>query len=314
MDSGLSQAKVEKMAGRFLRSERQKENLYGHVFLMPWLLGLLLLTSGPIIASFYLSFTQYDLLTPPNWIGLDNYTRLFDDDRFFSSLRVTFTFVFLSVPLKLVFALAIALVLNRGLRAIGLYRAVYYVPSLLGGSVAIALLWRRMFGRNGLTNQVLERLWFEDLPSWIATPQYALYPLVVLAVWQFGSPMLIFLAGLKQIPSDLYEAAQIDGANSVQRFFQITLPLLTPVLFFNLVLQMIAAFQSFTPAFIISGGSGGPRDSTLFYTLYLYQQGFVNLQMGLASAMAWILLLIIAAFTALNFVSSRYWVYYQDER
>jgi multiple sugar transport system permease protein len=211
-----------------------------------------------------------------------------------------------------VFALAIAMLLNKGIRGLSLYRAVYYVPSLLGGSVAIALLWRQVFGRNGIVNQLLNSVGVSDPPSWMAHPDYALYPLIILAIWQFGSPMLIFLAGLKQIPEDLYEAASIDGAGAISKFFRITVPLITPVIFFNVVLQMIGAFQVFTPAYIMGGGTGGPRDSMLFYTLYLYQQGFVNMSMGYAAAMAWVLLGIIAAFTAVNFFLSRYWVFYQD--
>lgn len=293
---------------------RGRENVAGYLFLLPWFAGFFLLTLGPMLASLYLSFTRYDLLTPPEWIGGRNYRiMLTSDARYLQSLRVTFGYVFLSVPLKLLFALVVALVLNRGLRGLALYRAVYYVPSLLGGSVAIALLWGRIFGRSGIINQALAGLGFTDMPSWIATPQYALYPLIILAVWQFGSPMIIFLAGLKQIPQELYEAAEVDGAGRLTQFWRITVPLLTPIIFFNLVLQLIGAFQAFTPAYIISNGSGGPSDSTLFYTLYLYQQGFANLKMGYASAMAWVLLLIIAIFTGLNFLSSRYWVYYQDE-
>lgn len=292
---------------------RGRENLYGYIFLTPWLLGFFILTLGPLLASLYLSFTHYDLLTDPDWAGLANYrTLLSNDPRYFTALEVTSVYVFLSVPLKLIFALSIAMLLNRGLTGLPLYRAVYYVPSLLGGSVAIALLWRQVFGRSGIVNQFLSAIGISDPPSWMAHPDYALYPLIILAIWQFGSPMLIFLAGLKQIPDELYEAAAIDGAGPVSRFFRITVPLITPVIFFNVVLQMIGAFQVFTPAYVMGGGTGGPRDSMLFYTLYLYQQGFVNMNMGYAAAMAWVLLLIIALFTAINFFLSRYWVFYQD--
>jgi len=291
----------------------QKENLAGYLFLTPWLLGFFILTLGPLLASLYLSFTHYNLLSAPNWAGLANYrTMLTDDPRYFTALRVTMVYVFLSVPLKLVFALGVAMLLNKGLTGLSVYRAIYYVPSLLGGSVAIALLWQQIFGRNGVVNQLLASLGVADPPSWMAHPDYALYPLIILAVWQFGSPMLIFLAGLKQIPEDLYEAAAIDGAGNVSRFLRITVPLITPVIFFNVILQMIGAFQVFTPAYIMGGGTGGPRDSMLFYTLYLYQQGFVNMNMGYAAAMAWVLLIIIAVFTAINFFLSRYWVFYQD--
>ncbi len=291
-----------------------RENLVGYLFLLPWFIGLFALTLGPMLGSLYLSFTRYDLLSAPQWIGLANFTAMFSDIRFLDALRVTAIYVFLSVPLKLAVALLVALALNRGLRGLGIYRAVYYVPSLLGGSVAIAILWRQIFGQNGIVNQGLALLGIHGLSSWVGNPDTSVYTLIILAAWQFGSPMLIFLAGLKQIPHEMYEAAGIDGAGPLSKFFRITLPLLSPIIFFNLVLQMIGAFQAFTPAFIVSSGSGGPYGSTLFYTLYIYQQGFGYFHMGYASAMAWVLLIIIAIFTAVAFTSSRFWVFYQDER
>jgi multiple sugar transport system permease protein len=292
---------------------RRKDNLVAYLFLLPWLVGLFIFTLGPIVASAYLSFTDYDLLTTPEWNGLFNYERLImRDGRYADAVSVTARYVLISVPLQLLFALLVAAVLNRGLAALSFYRAIYYLPSLLGGSVAIAILWKQVFGLEGIFNQFLALFGVEGM-SWIGTPSTALYTLMVLRIWQFGSPMLIFLAGLKQIPPELYQAAEIDGAGSVAKFLRITIPLLTPIIFFNLIMQMISAFQAFTPAFIISGGGGGPADSVLFYTLYLYQQGFSNFRMGYASAMAWILLLIIGIFTAVAFLSSRYWVYYEDE-
>jgi multiple sugar transport system permease protein len=203
--------------------------------------------------------------------------------------------------------------LDRGVRAIGWYRALFYLPSILGGSIAVAILWRQLFNYDGVINSVL-RLFGGDGPYWLADPSYSLWTLIVLAVWQFGSPMLIFLAGLRAIPQELYEAAEIDAAGRVRRFFAITLPLLAPVIFFNLVLQMIEAFKSFSGAFIISGGTGAPLDSLLFYTVYLFNEAFSFLRMGYASALAWVLLLIIAAFTAIAFGTSRYWVYYENQR
>jgi multiple sugar transport system permease protein len=216
------------------------------------------------------------------------------------------------VPLELVFALAVAMVLDKGLRGLTLYRALFYIPSLLGGSVAIAVLWRQIFGYDGLVNEALALVGI-DGPSWISNPHTSLYTLVLLRVWQFGSPMIIFLAGLRQIPQELYEAAAIDGAGPFAKFFRITLPLLAPVIFFNLVLQTINAFKAFTPAFIVSAGTGGPIDSTLFYTLYLYQEAFGYFRMGYASAMAWVLLIVVGLFTGLAFLTSRFWVYYGDE-
>ena len=291
-----------------------RRNIAGYAFLLPWLIGFLLLAIGPILASLYLSFTKYNVINPPRWIGLDNYVFMFTmDDRFKKALSVTFTFVAISVPAKLCFALAVAMVLEKGIRAIGLYRALFYLPSILGGSIAVAILWRQLFNYDGVINALLRTVGIEG-PYWLADPNYSLWTLVVLAVWQFGSPMLIFLAGLRAIPQDLYEAAEIDAAGPVRKFFAITVPLLAPVIFFNLVLQMIEAFKSFSGAFIISGGTGAPLDSLLFYTVYLFNEAFAFLRMGYASALAWVLLIIIAAFTAIAFWTSKYWVHYESQR
>ncbi|WP_082903697.1 carbohydrate ABC transporter permease [Devosia elaeis] len=284
----------------------------GYLFLLPWLIGFLGLTIGPILTSFYLSFTHFDLLTAPRWAGIDNYMRMFTNDpKFAASMRVTFVFVVFSVPLKLAFALGVALLLNRGMKGLPLYRALFYLPSLLGASVAIAILWRQMFAGNGLVNQLLANFGIQG-PSWISNPNTSLWTLIILAVWQFGSPMIIFLAGLRQIPQDMYEAASLDGASKWRQFWKITLPMLTPVVFFNAIIQTIEAFKSFTPAFIISGGTGGPINSTLFYTLYLYNEAFGFFRMGYASALAWVLLAIVALFTAFSFLTSKYWVHYDD--
>jgi pectin-derived oligosaccharide transport system permease protein len=291
---------------------RLKAELAGHAFLLPWLAGFLGLTLGPALASLYLSFTDFDLVRNPHWIGAANYLRIATDDpKFLASMHVTFFYVALAVPLKLGFALAIALILDKGIRGLPIYRALFYLPSLLGASVAIAVLWRQLFAGNGLVNQLLAPLGIQG-PSWISNPDYSLLTLVILGVWQFGSPMIIFLAGLRQIPKDVYEAAAIDGAGWGRRFWNITLPLLTPVVFFNAIVQTIDAFKAFTPAFIISSGTGGPIDSTLFYTLYLYQEAFAFFRMGYAAALAWILVIIIASFTAFSFLTSRYWVHYGD--
>ena len=284
----------------------------GYMFLLPWFIGFFGLTIGPIITSLYLSFTHFDLLTAPRWAGVDNYVRMFTNDRnFVASMRVTMFFVIFSVPLKLAFALGVALLLNRGMRGLPLYRALFYLPSLLGASVAIAILWRQIFAGDGLVNQVLALVGIEG-PSWISNPRYSLWTLIILSIWQFGSPMIIFLAGLRQIPQDMYEAASLDGANKWRMFWKITLPMLTPVVFFNAIIQTIEAFKSFTPAYIISGGTGAPINSTLFYTLYLYQEAFAYFRMGYASALAWVLLAIVALFTAFSFLTSKFWVHYDD--
>lgn len=291
-----------------------RHNGAAFAFLTPWLIGLFCLTLGPIVASFYLSLTNYDMFSAPEFVGVANYKKMLSEDlRYYQALTVTFTYVFLAVPLKLAFALGVALVLNRGLQGLGFYRSVYYLPSLLGGSVAVAILWRQIFSYDGVINQVLLPFGISG-PSWITSTDYAIYTLVALAVWQFGSPMVIFLAGLKQIPQEVYDAAEVDGAGPVRKFFSVTLPLLTPIIFFNFVMQTIDSFQAFTPAYIISGGTGGPADATLFYTLYLYEQAFTNFQMGYASAMAWALVAIISVATTLSFLSARYWVHYGDDR
>jgi multiple sugar transport system permease protein len=297
---------------RSKRREGLARTLVSYSFLAPWLIGFLGLTLGPTLASLYLSFTNFDLLQDPQFIGTANYQRIMTNDvKFWHSMQVTFAYVIMAVPLKLAFALGLAMVLNRGIAGLPLYRALFYLPSLLGASVAIAVLWRQLFAKDGLVNVALA-LFGIDGPSWISDPSYSLYTLVLLSIWQFGSPMIIFLAGLRQIPPDVYEAASIDGASKMQQFIKITLPLLTPVIFFNGIVQTIDAFKAFTPAFIISEGTGGPIDSTLFYTLYLYQEGFAYFRMGYASALAWILLIIIACFTAFSFLTSRYWVHYND--
>lgn len=306
--SALSE--LGKLKGR--GKEETTDNLAGYLFLAPWLIGLVLITIGPMLASLYLAFTDYSLLAPPEWVGLENFERMLRDERLHNSLRVTFTYVFVSTPLQLALALAIAVLLNRGMRGLPFYRSVFYLPSLMGSSVAIAILWRQIFGTSGLVNQLLVMLGFENPPGWIADPDTALGTIILLHIWTFGSPMIIFLAGLRQIPSMYYEAASVDGASKWTQFWQITMPLLSPIIFFNLVLQLIGAFQAFTQAFVVSGGTGGPSDSTMFYTLYLYQKGFGQFDMGYASAMAWLLMLIIGVLTALNFFASKYWVFYDD--
>jgi multiple sugar transport system permease protein len=290
------------------RARRLRENATSYAFLLPWLIGFFVLTLYPMGYSLYLSFTRYNILQPPQWIGLRNFFIMFAgngeyprDERLLNSLFVTFRYVFISVPLKLAFALVVAMLMNQKLKLISLYRTLFYLPTLLGGSVAIAVLWRRLFAGDGVINAILESIFKITPPAWISTPKYALSTLILLTVWQFGSPMIIFLAGLKQVPQEYYDASSVDGAGKIRQFFHITLPCLSPIIFFNLVMQMISAFQSFTQVYIISNGSGGPLDSTMFYSLYLYMKGFSFGEMGFASAMAWVLLFIIAGLTAVSF-------------
>ncbi len=295
-----------------VRRRPQMQNGWALVFLGPWIIGFVVFTAGPMLMSLYLAFTNYDLLTAPSWIGWHNFARMFrDDPLFLQSLKVTAIYVIVGTPLSVCFALAVAVVLNRGLRGLNFYRSAIYLPSLFGGSVAIAVLWRKVFDGDGLVNQVLSLVGIQG-PSWISEPQYALGTLIALEVWQFGAPMVIFLAGLRQVPKEYYEAASVDGATWWRQFRSITIPMLSPIIFFNLTLQLIRSFQAFAPAFIISSGSGGPADSTLFYSLYLYQEGFVNFDMGYAAAMAWMLVLLAGSVVAVNFFFSRYWVHYGE--
>jgi len=291
-------------------NKRLRTNVTAYLFMSPWLIGLLVFTLGPILASLYLSFTRFELVNAPVWVGWQNIRDIFlNDDRFVKSLKVTMLYVALSVPLKLAFALFVAMLLNRDFRSIGLYRSVFYIPSLIGGSVAVAVMWRQIYGQDGVVNQLLGLVGIQG-KSWISHPDYAIYTLILLAIWQFGSPMVIFLAGLKQIPEHLYESASIDGASKWRQFTSVTLPMLSPVLFFNLIMQTISSFMVFTQGYIIT--KGGPMDSTLFYALYLYEKGFTYFQMGYASALAWMLLIMIGIVTAFLFRSSRLWVYYES--
>lgn len=288
----------------------QRPNVVGYLFILPWLIGFFTFEVIPVVTSFFLSFTSYKIVSDPVWIGFDNFVRMFaDDQRFWTSVQVTFLFVFIAVPLKLLFALLVALLLNRETRPAGVYRSLYYLPSLVGGSVVVAVLWKEIFGLHGAVNSLLGAVGIPAATSWIGDPTSALWVLVSLSVWQFGSSMLIFVAGLKQIPLTYYEAARVDGASALRAFFAVTLPLLTPIVFFNLIMTVISSFMAFTSAYIITGG--GPLDSTLFYVLYMYQRAFQWFEMGYSSAMAWVLLLVIGTATALIFKSSSLWVHYE---
>lgn len=307
----MSQSSLaEKERKAMLRRKNFKNNWEGYLYIAPWLIGFLLLQAWPMVYSIYLSFTDYSLFKEPNWVGLQNFKNIFTIDfTFKKSLLTTFKFVVLAVPLKLIFALFVAMMLNKAVRGMSLYRTMVYLPSLLGGSVAIAVVWRNIFGLEGYVNTTLKALGFEAIP-WLASTTWALPTLVLLNVWQFGSSMIIFLAGLKQIPASLYESAKVDGAGPIRSFIHITVPQLSPVVFFNLIYGMIGAFQQFNSAFLIS--NGGPAHSTYLYAMMLYEKAFTSYQMGYAAALAWILLAIVALFTGLNFILSKFWVHYDS--
>ncbi|AYV67720.1 MULTISPECIES: carbohydrate ABC transporter permease [Niallia] len=297
-----------------MKSRALKDNLSGYAFISPFIIGFTTFTVVPMLISLYLSFTNYDLFTTPTWIGLGNYKEMFfGDEKFWKSLSVTFYYVLAGVPLRLMFALFVAMLLNQNMKGIGIYRVLFYLPSIIGGSVAVAIMWRNIFGNEGVINALLFFMGIDKKILWYQDPTSALWTLILLAVWQFGSSMLIFLAGLKNIPPTYYEAASVDGANAIRKFFKITLPLLSPIIFFNLVMQTISAFMTFTPAYIISKGEGGPLDGTLLYPLYLFQKAFNFFQMGYASAMAWVMLIIVGLTTLILFKTSSLWVYYESK-
>ena len=288
-----------------------KESTAGYVFSLPFIFGFLMFMAIPMILSLYYSFCKYDIQSPPSFIGIQNYVKIFTSDKVFTkALLVTCYYAFIGTPLKVIFALMVALILNHETRAVGLYRAVYYLPSIIGGSVAVAILWRRLFEANGTINAIFSNVfpslsgynWFSEGP--------AIWVLIILTVWQFGSSMLIFLSALKQIPRELYEASWVDGANGFQQFWNVTIPMLTPTIFFNLVQQTINSFLAFTQCKLITNGQ--PRNSTLFYTVYQYNKAFPaqgKSQMGYASALAWIMLVIVSVVTMLLFKSRSKWVF-----
>lgn len=282
----------------------------GLLYVLPFIIGLLVFKMYPFLASFYYSFTDFSLLKPEKFIGLSNYIYMFTQDTlFYPALKATLLYVLFSVPGKLGFALLIAVILNMKLKFISVYRTLYYLPSILGGSVAIAVLWRSMFTKDGIVNHFITAIGFPAI-NWFGIPSLAIMSISLLSIWQFGSSMVLFLAGIKQIPKDLYEAGTIDGASKFRMFFSITFPLLTPILFFNLIMQTVNAFQEFTAAFLIT--NGGPLNSTYLFGLKLYQDAFQFSKMGYASALSWVLFLCIMLFTLILFKSQKYWTHYED--
>lgn len=287
-----------------------KKNKIGFLYIMPWLLGMLLLTLYPFVNALIISFTDYTLVGKANFIGLSNYLKLFKDQDFLGSLVATLKYTVFTVPLQLAFALFVAFILNFKLKAINFFRTAYYVPSLLGGSVAVAVLWRFLFQQDGFINHFIG-LFGIPAVSWFSSTSGAMTVIVVLKVWQFGSSMLIFLAALKDVPRELYEAASVDGAKKFRSFFSITIPLITPTIFFNLIMQLVNAFQEFNGPYLVTGK--GPLNATYLTSMFIYDNAFKYFNMGYASAASWILFLIIVTITLALFAGQKKWVFYSDK-
>lgn len=298
---------MTKKAAAAKRPRLDAETKAGLAFTSPFIIGFLLFMIVPMMISLYYSLCDYNILSAPVFVGFKNYIKMFSDEVFFKTIGVTFFYALISVPLRLAFALLVAMLLLNSSRLTAFYRAAYYLPSIIGGSVAVSILWKRMFAIDGVINKVLAVFGMKEPVSWLGDKNTAIWTLILLAVWQFGSSMLIFLSSLKQIPPSLYEAASIDGAGKFRQFFKITLPLLTPTIFFNLVMQMINGFLAFTQCYIITQGK--PMNSTLFYTVYMYQQSFEYYNTGYGAALAWVMLLIVGLITAVLFATKRFWVY-----
>ncbi len=297
-------------AARGVSKKRFNKSLWGLLFISPWIIGFLVFQLYPLLASLAYSFTDFSILKKPIWVGFDNYIRMFTrDEHFWGSLKATLIYALISVPSKLIFALFIAMILNLKLKLINFFRTAYYLPSIMGGSVAIAILWRFLFMKSGIINRIFALVRIPAV-DWLGSPNIALITISLLVVWQFGSSMVLFLAGLKQIPADLYEAGRIDGAGRIRLFFDITLPMLTPIIFFNLIMQSINALQEFTGAFVIT--NGGPMYATYLFGLKIYDDGFQFLKMGYASALSWVLFGIMMILTGVLFKSSDSWVHYED--
>ncbi|OQO83588.1 sugar ABC transporter permease [Enterococcus casseliflavus] len=286
-----------------------KNEKIGYLYILPWIIGFCLLTIWPFVSSLYYSVTDYNMIAEPAFVGIKNYVDLFKDQEFVNSLIATLKYTVITVPVQLAFALFIAFILNFKLKAINLYRTAYYIPSLLGGNVAIAILWRFMFQPDGFINTFLETFGVSPV-AWLSTPTGAMTVIVLLKVWQFGSSMLLFLAALKEIPQDLYEAASIDGATKFRTFFSITVPMITPTIFFNLIMQLNNALQEFNGPYLVTGK--GPLNSTYLTSMFIYDKAFKSFEMGYASAASWVLFILIVAVTLIVFGSQKRWVYYSD--
>lgn len=300
----MSETKMAKRNGTFWRDNK------GLLFIIPWLFGFVVFKGYPFLSSLVYSFTDYQLFNGISTTGFMNYMKIFTDKKIVASFMTTFRYAFMTVPLKLVFALFVAYILNFKIAGVKMFRTVYYIPSILGGSVAISVLWKAIFKQDGIINMILAFIGIQG-PNWLANKSAALFIICLLRVWQFGSSMVIFLAALKGVSPDLYEAASLDGAGKWRQFFTITVPIITPVIFYNLVTQLVQAFQEFNGPYIIT--QGGPRSATTLVSLLIYNNAFKKYEMGLASAQAWVLFIILMIFTAILQWSQKHWVYYSDE-
>lgn len=288
-----------------------EQGYMGFFLILPWLIGFCVFKLYPFISSLVYSFTDYDLFKgAQHFVGFQNYIDAFTKSKNVKALQVTFAYAFMTVPLKLIFALFIAYILNFKIKGVGLFRTAYYVPSILGGSVAIAVLWKALFKSDGVVNTILTMLGFESI-NFLADKSWALFIICLLRVWQFGSAMVLFLAALKGVPEDLYEAASIDGASKARQFVSITIPLISPVIFYNLVTQLVQAFQEFNGPYIIT--QGGPRNATTLISLIVYNTAFKDYKVGMSSAMAWVMFVIVMVLTLISFASQKKWVYYSDD-
>lgn len=309
MTNGSSAARQDLRRRRGL--SKLEQGYMGFVLILPWLIGFCIFKLYPFVSSLVYSFTDYDLFKGvQNVVGFQNYIDAFTKAKNVKALKVTFTYAFMTVPLKLIFALFIAYILNFKIKGVGLFRTAYYVPSILGGSVAIAVLWKALFKNDGVVNTILTMLGFESI-NFLADKNWALFIICLLRVWQFGSAMVLFLAALKGVPEDLYEAASIDGATKGRQFLSITIPLISPVIFYNLVTQLVQAFQEFNGPYIIT--NGGPRNATTLISVIVYNTAFKDYKVGMSSAMAWVMFVIVMVLTVIAFVSQKKWVYYSDD-
>lgn len=299
--------------GRIRLNMDRRESITAYLFILPWIIGFLVFTIGPMLASLYFSFTKYNIIDPPQWVGLSNFIKLFKDELFIQSIKVTLKYAVMALPLNLIVGFFLAVLLNQKVVAVNVWRTLYFLPSVIAG-VAVALVWQRIFNpRIGIVNPFLKNIGIQSPPRWLNDPAWAVPSLVIMSLWSVGGGMIMYLAGLQGISSDLYDSAKVDGANALQRFWHVTIPMMTPVIFYNLIMGLISTFQYFTQVYVITSGEGGPAWATLFYNLYLYKNAFKYHDMGYASAMAWVLFLVVLGLTILIFRSSEYWVFYEGE-